>query len=81
MSNVVLFTEELIKGLAKHPDIVKVQAFDDEDCLLVEIIVHNDDISHIIGKGGATFKAIKTLISACSYKNDIHKVKVNIDSI
>jgi predicted RNA-binding protein YlqC (UPF0109 family) len=81
MSNVVLFTEELIKGLVMNPDIVSVQAFEEDDMAIIEIIVHNDDISHIIGKSGTMIKAIKTLINACCYKNNIHKVKVNIDSI
>lgn len=82
MDNVVKFTEELVKGLVKNPDIVKVKAFTDEDNVtMLEIIVHSDDAGSVIGRSGTMAKAIRTLVNACAYKNNIKKLRVNIDSI
>ncbi len=76
------FTDKLIMGLVKNPDIVKIQDFTDEDgTLILEIIVHNDDMATVIGKSGATIKAIRVLINACAYKQKLRRIKVNVDSI
>ena len=76
------FTEKMILGLVKNPDIVKVQDFTDEDgTTILEIIIHNDDMGVVIGRAGNMAKAIRTLVQACAYKQGIHKVRVNIDSI
>lgn len=82
MDSVKEFAEKLIMGLVKNPDIVKIQDFSDEDgSAIIEIIIHSDDMGTVIGKSGKNVKAIRTLISAAAYKQGIHRVKVNIDSI
>ena len=76
------FTEKLIMGLVKNPDIVKVQDFKDEDgTIILDIIIHSDDKGIVIGKSGSTIKAIRTLVNACDYKQNMRKIKVNVDSI
>lgn len=76
------FTEKLILGLVKNVDIVKVQDFKDEDGnIILEVIVKDEDMGSVIGKSGATVKAIRTLVNACAYKQKLAKIKVNIDSI
>ena len=76
------FTEKMILGLVKNPDIVKVQDFTDEDgSIILDIIIHNDDMGVVIGKSGNMIKAIRTLVQACAYKQGINRIKVNVDSI
>lgn len=76
------FTTKMVLGLVKNPEIVRVQDFTDEDgTLILDIIVHNDDMSTVIGKSGATIKALRTLVNACAYKQNLAKIKVNVDSI
>jgi hypothetical protein len=76
------FSEKLIVGLVKNPEIVKVQDFTDDDgTIILDIIVHSDDMGSLIGKSGNTIKAVRTLIQACAYKQNIHKIKINVDSI
>ncbi len=76
------FTEKLVLELVKNKDIVKIQDFKDEEGnIILEVIVSNDDMAVLIGKSGATIKAIRTLVNACAYKQKIGKVKVNVDSI
>ncbi len=82
MDAVKNFTEKLILGLVKNKDIVKIQEFEDEDGNeILDIIVHSDDMGTIIGKSGSTIKAVRTLVNACAYKQNLPKIKVNVDSI
>lgn len=78
---VVEFTEYLVKSLVKDPDMVKVKKFETEDeGTIIEIIVSDSDMGAIIGKGGKTASAIRTLIQANCYINSEPRVKINIDS-
>ena len=44
MDAVKEFTQKLVMGLVKNPDIVKVQDFEDEDgTIMLDIIIHHDD--------------------------------------
>lgn len=77
----VVFTEDLVKSLVKYPDMVKVQEFgSDEEFIIIEIIVHSDDMGAIIGKSGKMANALRTIVQAFAYVNKINKVKINIDS-
>ena len=78
---VVEFAEYLVKSIVKEPDMVKVQTFNgDEGDLIIEIIVHENDMGAVIGKNGKMANAIRTMVQAHAYLNDNHKVKINIDS-
>lgn len=79
--NLVELTEYLVKGLVKEPDMVSVKEFDDEDEITIEVIVSEEDMGAVIGKGGNIANAIRTLVQATAYVNNLPKVKVNIDSI
>lgn len=75
------FTTYLITNIVKNPDMVKVSNFDgDEDTTIVEILVSNDDMGAVIGKNGKNAKALRTVIQAYAYSNNIKRVKINIDS-
>lgn len=79
--NITDFTTYLIKNIVKNPDMIKVSSFlGDEDVTIVEILVANDDMGAVIGRGGKNAKALRTIIQAHAYLNDIKRVKVNIDS-
>ena len=75
------FTTYLISNIVKNPDMVKVSSFEgDEDTTIVEVLVSNDDMGVVIGKQGKNAKALRTVIQAYAYQNNIKKVKINIDS-
>ena len=78
--NLVEFSEMIVKKLVKDPDMVKVQQFDSDDETVIEIVVAEDDMGRVIGKGGKIATSIKTLIQAKAYNDGNNKVKVNIDS-
>ncbi len=77
----ISFTENLVRSLVKEPDMVKVQEFlGDDEVIQLEIIVHEDDMGAIIGKGGKMASALRVLISAAAYNMNINRVRINIDS-
>ncbi len=79
--HLVELTEYLIKSLVKDPEMVSVKKFDDEeDVTTIQVLVNQDDMGAVIGRGGVTANAIRTIIQASAYINKDKKVKINIDS-
>ena len=78
--NLVEFSETIVKRLVKEPDLVKVQEFESDEDITVEILVSEEDMGRVIGKKGKIATSIKTLIQAKAYNDGNKKVKVNIDS-
>lgn len=77
----VELTEYLVKSVVKNPDMVSVkQLGDDEEIITIQVLVENDDMGSVIGKGGMIANAIRTIVQASSYKNKLPKVKIDIDS-
>ena len=82
MNNLVSLTELIVKGLVEDSDSVSVKEFesDEEDTLLIEVMVSKDDVAKVIGHGGKTFNAIRTILQAASFGEDNKLVKINVDS-
>ncbi len=79
--DLVALTEYLVKSIASVPDMVSVKQFDgDENTVTIQVIVDEKDMGIVIGKGGATANAIRTLVQAAAYVNQMGRVRVNIDS-
>ena len=79
--DLVGLTSYLIKSLVKDPDSVSVNEFETEDgSVLIEVLVSEDEIGAVIGKGGKIANSIRTIVQASSYLNGNKKVKINIDS-
>lgn len=81
MTELVSFTEDLVKSVVHEKDMVKVQNFEDEENnIILEIIVQSDDMGVVIGRGGKMINAIRTLVQAAAYNKGMNKVKINVDS-
>jgi predicted RNA-binding protein YlqC (UPF0109 family) len=79
--NLVSFTENLVKSLVSDPELVKVQEFlGDEGIIQLEIMVPEDEMGAVIGRGGKMAKALRVLIQAAAYNMNIKRVSINIDS-
>lgn len=77
----VALTEYLVKSIATEPDLVSVKQFDgEEDTITIQVIIDEKDMGVVIGKGGATANAIRTLVQATAYTNHLGHVRINIDS-
>ena len=68
----------LVSSLVEQPDAVKVEEFEEDDGTLVfELSVDDDDYGRIIGRGGRTAQALRTLVKAAAVK-DNRRVLVDI---
>ena len=65
--------EELLSFLARalvdHPDEVEVEAFEEDDgSLVLELRVAEEDVGQLIGRGGRTINAVRSLIRAAAVR-------------
>ena len=68
--------EYMARSLAKNPDEVRIVAEEDDNQLTLRLTVAQDDMGRVIGKGGKTAKAIRSLVKAAS---DPKGKKVSVD--
>lgn len=72
------FLEYIIKGLADHPESVKINRTVDEMGVLLSLDVHPEDMGKIIGRSGNTAKAIRILLRVVGMKNNARvNLKIN----
>lgn len=64
------FLEFLVKAIVDHPDDVKVERRVDEMGVLLSLKVHAQDMGQVVGRQGATAKAIRSLLRIVGIKND-----------
>lgn len=70
--------EYLARGLVEHPDEVEVtEVSEDDGSLVLELSVDEDDYGSVIGRGGRTAMALRTVIKAAAAK-DRRRVFVDI---
>lgn len=59
--------ELLARGLVDRPDEVAVGRFDEDgDTVLLELSVAEDDYGKVIGRGGRTAQALRTVVRAAA---------------
>jgi predicted RNA-binding protein YlqC (UPF0109 family) len=66
MTSVEKLVEFLARGLVTQPDEVRVNTVEGETVVIVELQVHDDDVSRVIGEDGCIVKAIRQVLSAAS---------------
>lgn len=64
------FLEYVVTSLVDNPDDVKIQRSVDEMGVLLTLSVNKDDMGKIIGRSGATAKAIRTILRVVGMKNE-----------
>jgi uncharacterized protein len=62
------FVETIIKALVDNPEAVVLNEIEGERTTVFEVRVGPGDMGKVIGKGGQTAKAIRTIIMAISAK-------------
>lgn len=56
--------EHMIRGIVEHPDDVRISTRRIRSGRVLEVRVHADDLGKVIGRGGRTARAIRTVIGA-----------------
>ena len=55
--------EHLVKGIVDHPEEVTVDLLTNRRGKILEVRVHPDDLGKVIGRGGRTAKALRTVMA------------------
>jgi uncharacterized protein len=70
--------EYLARALVDEPDAVEVEAFEEDDgTVVLELAVGEDDYGKVIGRGGRTAQALRTVVKAAAVK-DNRRVLIDI---
>ena len=70
--------EELAKRLVDRPEDVKVEDFEENDgTVVLELSVAEDDYGKVIGRGGRTANALRTVVKAAAVREN-RRVLVDI---
>ena len=56
--------EHLVRGIVEHPDEVQVDLRTLRRGRVLEVRVHPDDLGKVIGRGGRTARALRTVMAA-----------------
>jgi predicted RNA-binding protein YlqC (UPF0109 family) len=68
----------LARQLVDEPEKVEVEQFEEDDgTLVLELTVADDDYGKVIGRGGRTAQALRTIVKAAAVK-DNRRVLVDI---
>ena len=71
--------EQLVRHLVADPGAVAVEQFEEEDgTVVLELSVDDDDYGRVIGRGGRTANALRTLVKASAVRE--HK-RVLVDIV
>ncbi len=70
--------EYLAQGLVDSPEEVSVEEFQEDDgTVVLELCVADDDYGKVIGRGGRTAQALRTVVKAAAV-NEKRRVLVDI---
>ena len=71
--------EHLVRGIVDHPDDVHVRADSLRRGELLEVRVNPEDLGRVIGRGGRTARALRTVVGALSRDGAVRIDVVDVD--
>ncbi|WP_055586932.1 RNA-binding protein [Peterkaempfera griseoplana] len=72
--------EHLVKGIVENPDEVQVRSRNLRRGNTLEVRVHPEDLGKVIGRGGRTARALRTVVAALGGRN-VRVDLVDVDNI
>ena len=73
--------EHLIRGIVTHPDDVRVMSRILRRGNVLEVRVHPDDLGKVIGRGGRTARALRTVIGSLAGNLYVRVDLLDVDEI
>jgi hypothetical protein len=64
------FVESVVKALVNNPEDVKTERTVDERGVLITLNINPADMGYVIGRGGQTARALRTLLRIVGAKNN-----------
>ncbi len=79
--DIVEYTEFLVKRICSDCDMVKVSCYTGEsEKTILDVLVPENIMGAVLGKGGRNIKAIRTLVNAYAYLHKMGRVEIHIES-
>jgi predicted RNA-binding protein YlqC (UPF0109 family) len=72
--------EHLVKGIVDNPDDVQVASRNLRRGRVLEVRVHPEDLGKVIGRGGRTARALRTVVGALGGKH-VRVDLVDVDEV
>lgn len=72
--------EHLVKGIVDRPDEVAVASRETPRGEVLEVRVHPEDLGRVIGRGGRTATALRTVVGALAQERRVRVDVVDTDS-
>jgi uncharacterized protein len=69
----------LARQLVDHPDAVEVTAEDDDRGVILRLRVDPEDMGKVIGRGGRTARAIRTVVRAAGAREGVGAIVEIVD--
>jgi len=73
--------EHLVRGIVDHPDDVQVSSKPLRRGELLEVRVNPEDLGRVIGRGGRTARALRTVVGALSTDGPVRIDVVDVDRV
>ncbi|HZC40769.1 MAG TPA: RNA-binding protein [Streptosporangiaceae bacterium] len=73
--------EHLVKGIVEHPDDVSVAGRVQRRGRVLEVRVHPDDLGKVIGRGGRTARALRTVIGGLARGRYVRVDLLDVDEV
>ncbi len=70
----------LVKKLVVNSEAVSVELRKENDNSIIDVLVDEEDLGRVVGKGGKIINAIRTLVQASSYANSLGNVRINVSA-
>ena len=71
--------EHLVSGIVDHPEDVRVSSRNMRRGQMLEVRVNPEDLGRVIGRGGRTARALRTVIHALSPRGNVRVDVVDTD--
>jgi uncharacterized protein len=73
--------EHLVRGIVENPDDVQVSSRAMRRGSVLEVRVHPDDLGKVIGRGGRTARALRTVIGSLAGNRHVRVDLLDTDEI
>ena len=73
--------EHLVKGIVEHPEDVQVDSRGLRRGRVLEVRVHPDDLGKVIGRGGRTARALRTVMGSLAGSNYVRVDLLDADEV
>jgi len=72
--------EFVVSYLVDHPDDVRIEEERSGRTTIYDLYLHPDDIGRVIGRGGRTARAIRTVVKAAAARDDENAMVEIVDN-